>query len=222
MLQLVDPHTPLESLIQTALEYRPEMGARTAAIAASETRYRQERARPFLPTLVVGYSAGGFGGGSQITSTTSASFNSRVDIDVMAFWTLQNLGFGNLALKRQRLAEVKEAEANRLITLNQIRDEVATASADQAARRREVANRAWEIEAGPGRVSPRSRARARTRGPAHRSPQQRPAAGLRAPGVRPGAHTVQPQAQLAALCVPRTTAKRGAAAKQWRKLRTSG
>jgi outer membrane protein TolC len=138
MLELVDPHAPLEALIQTALEYRPEMGARAAAIAASQARYRQECARPLLPTLFVGYSAGGFGGGSQLAPVTSAPFNSRVDFDVMAFWTLQNLGLGNLALTRQRRAEVREAEADQLITVNQIRDEVAAAVADSAARSRDV------------------------------------------------------------------------------------
>jgi outer membrane protein TolC len=137
-LELVDPHEPLEALIQTALEFRPEMGARAAAIEASQGRYRQECARPFLPTLSVGYSAGGFGGGSQLAPTTSAKFNSRVDLDVMAFWTLENLGFGNLARKRERRAEVQEAQADRIITLNQIRDEVASAFADCAVASREV------------------------------------------------------------------------------------
>ena len=137
-LKLVDGKQPLESLIQTALEYRPEVGARNAAIAANQTRYRQECYRPFLPTLSVGYSAGGFGGNGSLAPPTTAAFNSRTDLDAFAFWTLQNLGFGNLALKHRRRAEVNEAEAELFITINQVRDDVAEAYADSAARRREV------------------------------------------------------------------------------------
>jgi outer membrane protein TolC len=140
-LELVDPNAGLESLIQLALQYRPEMAARAAAVAASQVRYRQERARPFLPTLSAGYSAGGFGGTTNLPITAgppSGPFNSRTDFDFYAFWTLQNMGIGNLALQRRRWAEVNEAEAERVVTANRIRDEVAQAYADVAARRRQM------------------------------------------------------------------------------------
>ncbi len=138
LVEMVNLNQPIENLIATALEYRPEMGARAAAIAASEERYHQERARPFLPTISVGYSAGGFGGSSNLTTSTSANFNSRTDLDVYAYWTWQNLGLGNLALQRRRRAEVQEAEADRLIAINRIRDEVAQAVAQANATRREL------------------------------------------------------------------------------------
>ena len=53
----------------------------------------------------------------------------RTDFDVRAFWTLQNLGFGNLALQKQRRAEIGEALGEQSRMINQIRREVAAARA---------------------------------------------------------------------------------------------
>jgi outer membrane protein TolC len=139
LLALVDPAESLESLIQMALENRPEMRARAAAIAASESRYRMEHYRPFLPTISLAYSAGDFGGGSNLVSSTFSNVNGRTDIDLYAVWTLQNLGFGNMARQKGRRAEVNEAIAERTITVNQIRDQVSEAFANVATRQRDLA-----------------------------------------------------------------------------------
>ena len=139
VLVLADPHPPLETLLQTALDNRPEMKAQAAAIAAAEARYRQECFRPFLPTLFVGYSYGNFGGGSNLVSTSFGNFNNRTDVDAVAYWTLEGAGLGNLAPAKARRAEVNEAQAELSITVNQIRDEVAEASANAAAREQALA-----------------------------------------------------------------------------------
>src|SRR5262249_57986897 len=92
----------LERLIQVAIRNRPEMGQWAATIAATEVRLRQEKVRPFLPTFLLGFSAGGFGGGSNQQGYHLGKFGGRTDFDALAFWTFQNFGFGNLALARQR------------------------------------------------------------------------------------------------------------------------
>lgn len=142
-VQLVDASYNLESLIAIALCHRPEMGARSAAIDVGETRLRQERWRPFLPTISAGYSAGEFGGGSDQAPTRFGDFAPRTDFDAWAVWTLQNAGIGNLAARNIRRAEVDEAVSERARMINQIREEVGEAYAEAAARRRqlEVASR---------------------------------------------------------------------------------
>src|SRR5262249_55689494 len=112
-ITLVAPDVPLEELIQVALRRRPEMGARGAAVAEAQTRLRQERARPLLPTVSVGFSGAAFGGGSNLVPPLVANFGGRTDFDVFAFWSLQNLGLGNLATQKRRRAEVGQAEAGR-------------------------------------------------------------------------------------------------------------
>lgn len=138
IVQLVDPDESLESLINIATSNRPEIGARSADVAVVETRLRRERVRPFLPFIFVGYSAGRFGGGSDQADNRFGNFAGRTDFDVMAVWSLQNMGFGNLAVRRRLRAQVGETEADLTRVLNEIRREVAEAYAQSAASLREL------------------------------------------------------------------------------------
>jgi outer membrane protein TolC len=133
VLLLIDPSYRLDQLLDVALRQRPEMAARSARIAEMQTRYRQERTRPWLPTMSIGFSAGGFGGGSNFSN-----FGARTDFDVIAFWTAQNLGAGNLALWNGRRAQTDEAIAGRVRAVNNVRREVAEAYAQSTARQREM------------------------------------------------------------------------------------
>jgi outer membrane protein TolC len=128
-IQLVDANLSLATLIQQALARRPEIAARSADVVRFETRLRQERVRPLLPTIAVGFSAGDFGGGSDLAGYRFSHFNSRADFDVVAFWTLQNLGIGNLALQNRARAEIGEAEAVRARAIDMVRRQVTEAVA---------------------------------------------------------------------------------------------
>ncbi len=183
LLELVNPDQPIGNLIETALQFRPEMAARSAAIGASQERYRQERARPFLPTLSVGYSNGGFGGGSNLVASSFGNLGNRSDLDIFAFWTWQNLGLGNLALQKRRRTEIQQAEEDRVLTINQIRDEVAEAVAQASARRREWSVAQRQLQLARDGFQRDLHAHARSRGSADRSSQQRPLAGFRASGI---------------------------------------
>jgi outer membrane protein TolC len=138
VVQLIDPKKTLPELIQVALRNRPEVRAVAAEIAAAQARVKQEKARPFLPTVSVGYSEGGFGGGSQFTTPTFFKLQPRADVDAIAWWTFQNMGFGNCALVKQRRAELGEAEGRRGVLVNRIDREVADAYNLSAARFRGV------------------------------------------------------------------------------------
>ncbi len=139
---LVDPQSSVESLVELAYVRRWELAARSAQIAAADQRYRMERTRPLFPTIAIGFSAGGFGGGSNQTSLGVPSFfqtfSGRDDFDAMAYWTLQNMGAGNLATAKQRRIERDELFSLRAQTQTQIRREVATAYADVVAARRRI------------------------------------------------------------------------------------
>ncbi|MES1213523.1 MAG: TolC family protein, partial [Singulisphaera sp.] len=138
LVSVVDPNESLASLVQTALRYRPEIGAATSEVSAADVRFRQERIRPLLPTMALGFSAGTFGGGSPYVDPLFGAFSGRSDFDVMALWTLQNAGAGNAAWRNQRRAQRGEATAERTIIINQVREEVAAARADAAAQLRAV------------------------------------------------------------------------------------
>jgi outer membrane protein TolC len=137
-LDLVPPAEPLERLVQAAVVNRPEIAARTADIRLAEARLREEQVRPFVPLLSAGYSAGGFGGGGDQTDPRFGRFSGRQDFDVLAVWSLENLGLGNVAVQRRRRAEAGQAVAERVGTIDRVRREVADAFAEVAARRLEM------------------------------------------------------------------------------------
>ncbi len=135
---IVDPASPLVTLIQTAIRWRPEIAARATALEAATIRKQEEQFRPLLPTLYLGFSGGAFGGGSNLTGPELAHFGGRTDFDVMAAWTLLNLGAGNHSLVNQRRAEAGQAAAEQSRAIALVRSEVASAYADVLAARQQV------------------------------------------------------------------------------------
>jgi len=142
LVQLVDPAYSMAQLVQMAQSARPELVARSAEIAAADYRVRQERTRPFLPVLSVGFSGGAFGGGSNRQDLGVPSFfqtlGGRTDFDVLAVWSMQNLGVGNLAITRQRRAERDQIISARALFANRVAREVGDAYARSEAWRRQV------------------------------------------------------------------------------------
>jgi outer membrane protein TolC len=137
-LNLISVDTPQQELIQLALRQRPDIAARTAAIGEAEAHYKQEIGRPLLPTLWLGFSGGVFGGGSNLTPPLVGNFAGRTDFDVRVYWTLLNLGAGNLALIKERNAEIGQAIAERARTINRTRDEVSSSLAEAKAAQNEI------------------------------------------------------------------------------------
>jgi outer membrane protein TolC len=137
-LSLVPITTPQQDLIQLALRQRPDIAARTAVIGEAEAHKKQEIGRPLLPTLWLGFSGGVFGGGSNLVPPLVGNFASRTDFDVRVYWTLLNLGAGNLALIKERDAQIGQAIAERSRTINRARDEVSAALAEARAAQNEI------------------------------------------------------------------------------------
>jgi outer membrane protein TolC len=139
---LVDPQTSVEALVEMAMRRRWELAARAAQISAADQRYRLERTRPLFPLIYVGFSAGGFGGGSNQQSlgvpSLMQTFSGRDDFDVMAVWTLQNMGAGNLATARERRVERDALFGARAQTAAMVRREVVSTHAEVVAARRHI------------------------------------------------------------------------------------
>jgi outer membrane protein TolC len=138
LIQLLKPETDLEQLLAIAVANHPEIAARTADLATAETHWREERVRPFVPLVSVAFSAGQFGGGSNLADSRFGHFDGRTDFDVLAVWSIENLGFGNWATQRELRAIVEERAAEQLLTVNRVRREIAEALAETAARKQEV------------------------------------------------------------------------------------
>jgi outer membrane protein TolC len=133
-LPIVPDPQPLSELIAIGLLRRPELAERRAAIREAFLALEGSKVLPFSPTVLVGFSAGGFGGGSNLVSPIFSSLYGRSDTDVIAYWTLQNLGVGNSALIKGAKARLGATQYQQLAVLNQVRAEVAIAYARTHAR----------------------------------------------------------------------------------------
>jgi outer membrane protein TolC len=144
---IVPDPIPLPELLAIALTQRPELGERQAAIRAALLALEGAEVLPFSPNVVLGYSAGTFGGGSNLASDGSIvqngqrlfqprfdSFAPREDFDAVVYWTARNLGVGNVALVRLARSHLRAEDLRRVEVLDLIRTEVARSYAGTHAR----------------------------------------------------------------------------------------
>ncbi len=177
-IELVNLSQPVDKLVETALAHRPEMAARAAAIQAS---------REALSS----------GTGQALPSHTISRLQRRrvwrrQQSGGIFFWQcgqpirlrcgcpldLAGPGTGQSgAYSAAVSAEIRQAEADQLLTINTIRDEVAEAVALASASQRKLAVVQRQLKRATGWFRARFAARARPGGPAHRSPEQREALG---------------------------------------------
>ena len=143
LLELVDESSDVEALVVQAMHQRPEVASRSAEIGAADFRLRNERMRPWLPLISVGFSGGAFGGGSNRQDlgvpSVYATTAGRTDFDLWAIWSVQNLGVGNRAWQGMKRAEREQAVVLRALVLAEIRREVEERLAQVRSRRRTVA-----------------------------------------------------------------------------------
>lgn len=134
-IELVNEEIDLDVLIGEGLSYRPELAKQQALIAAASQHVREEVWRPWLPNLQAGASGGSFGGGmgSEVGNVAG-----RSDVDLLAVWEIENLGFGNAARRRQSDSRLEQAYLELDRMCDQVEAEVAQAADDVASYRRQI------------------------------------------------------------------------------------
>jgi outer membrane protein TolC len=158
---LVPEPIPLCELIAVALTQRPELAERQAAIRAAFLELRNAKVLPFSPNVLVGYSAGSFGGGSNLArdgileangtvlqQARFGNFANRQDFDVVTFWSVRNLGVGNVGLIRLAQSNLRQNELRSVEVLDRVRAEVATAYARTHARYAQLETNERAVQAG--------------------------------------------------------------------------
>ena len=117
--------TPQEHLA-LALANRPELKESHDLVAAACERLRRERYAPLIPSVLVGTSYGGFGGG---TGDTLADFNDHMDFDAVALWQIRNLGYGEQAARQAANARLQEETMRQVRVMDTVAREVAESAA---------------------------------------------------------------------------------------------
>jgi outer membrane protein TolC len=145
---LVPDPIPVGELIALGLLRRPELEAQRASVIQGLLELDGAKALPFSPTFYLGFSAGGFGGGSNLVRPIFGGFGGRTDFDAAALWTIQNLGVGNLAIIRAANANLQVRRFEQIEMLNRVRVEVAEAYARTHARYAQIATNESAIQSG--------------------------------------------------------------------------
>ncbi len=134
-LDMVSVGSDRISLISTALANRPELKESQTLVAAAWDAYHREKIAPFVPSILLGFSSGGFGGG---LGNDLDNVSGRYDFDALMSWELRNLGCGERAARRGRLAQVQQANFEKLRVMDQVTRDVSEAFAQVGFRQRQI------------------------------------------------------------------------------------
>ncbi|MEX0701778.1 MAG: TolC family protein [Planctomycetales bacterium] len=143
-LNLLPPDMPIENLVAQGLTRRPELATHQARVAETLEQIRQEKWRPWLPHLFVGYAGAGFGGGPN---SQLGDFGGRGDFDALAVWEVKNLGLGNRALQRQRQSQHRQAHLEYAWIRDQVIAEVSQAHYRSTYRREQIEHARRQVAA---------------------------------------------------------------------------
>ncbi len=123
-------------LVGMGLACRPELKHAQALTSAAIERLKQTKYTPLIPSVLLGYTSGEFGGG---LGNNVANVNNRSDFDAQMIWEVRNLGFGEAARRRETKAQVLQAKFRAMQTMDQVAREVTQAHS-------QVRNRSQQID----------------------------------------------------------------------------
>lgn len=120
------------SMIRNGLHQRPELKESQALVAAACEQYRRQKTAPFVPSVLLGLSTSGFGGG---VGSTLDNVDGRYDFDAMLTWEVRNLGFGEKAAQRTAEARVQQAMFAKLRLMDDVARQISDAHTQTRFRR---------------------------------------------------------------------------------------
>ena len=95
-LELAEVDSPEYDQVLCGLERRPELAESQALVSAAREAYAREKNAPLVPSILLGFSTGGFGGG---LGNQFGDWGGRYDIDALMTWELRNMGLGEQAVR---------------------------------------------------------------------------------------------------------------------------
>ena len=125
----------IQELVAEGLSHRAEIGEQQQLVAEACARLKREQHAPLLPSVLLGVSYGGFGGG---LGDNFRRLDQRFDADAIAYWEIRNLGLGEKAARAEATSRVNQARWREVATLDRIAREVVEAHAQVTARQRLV------------------------------------------------------------------------------------
>jgi outer membrane protein TolC len=124
VIRLISDDVALDDLICQGWQNRPELARARELVAAAVFRLKQAKLRPFVPSLALTYSGGGFGGGQN---SFFGNFSTRGDFAASLFWELRGLGLSDRGNWRVADAQRHTADIELVRVQAQVANDVVTA-----------------------------------------------------------------------------------------------
>ena len=134
-IELVSSEPTIQSLVATGLSSRPEVGEQSELVAAACERLQREQYAPLMPSVLLGFSYGGFGGG---VGGTIGNFDNKTDLSVSAVWEVRNLGLGDRAAQATAQAQIEQARFAEVQLMDRISREIVESRAQVRARSQQI------------------------------------------------------------------------------------
>lgn len=146
-LELVAADQPPAHLVSQGLTNRPEVCENRFLVNEAVERLKREKYAPLVPSVLLGLSYGGVGGGF---GSNFVNFGDRLDADAVAYWEVRNLGFGERAARNEAASRLRQTQFRELALLDRVAREVVESDAQVRARRRQITVAREAVEAAEG------------------------------------------------------------------------
>lgn len=118
------------------LSRRPELSEQRHLVCEAVERLNREKYAPLIPSVLLGMSYGGMGGG---LGTSIINSSQRWDADAVAYWEIRNLGFGDRAARGETASAARQAQMREVALLDRVAREVVEAHTQVTQRKQRLA-----------------------------------------------------------------------------------
>jgi len=134
-IKLVSLDTSAQELVAIGLSGRPELAESHELVEAACERLQREISAPLVPSVLLGLSYGGFGGG---LGDTVDGYDERFDFDIAAVWEIRNLGWGESAARDAARARIEQARYREIQIMDRVSREVVESHAQVRSRHQQI------------------------------------------------------------------------------------
>ena len=134
-VELIEKDTEIASLVAQGLSSRPELTEQQYLIGEAIERLRREQFAPLVPSVLLGLSYGGNGGG---LGSSFQNYGDRMDFDAAAFWEVRNMGAGERAARCEAQSRVRQARFRQVQALDRVAAEIVEANTQVQAKREQI------------------------------------------------------------------------------------
>lgn len=134
-INMVTLDSTVQEMVALGLSSRPELSESRELVEAACERLRREQFAPLMPSVLLGLSYGGFGGG---LGNRIANVDDRLDFDLGAVWEVRNLGWGESAARDAASARVEQARYQEMRVLDRVAREIIETRAQVRSRQSQI------------------------------------------------------------------------------------